>query len=124
METLFLSACVMLMASAVMLPVAILLDRPWTLTPNAGSVGAAVWLGLVPTGLATVLYFLTVTRAGPTFLSLMNYMIPVVAMGTGIALGGEPFEWRILAALVLILGGLAVGQMGSARADAAHPGAL
>ena len=124
MHSLVLSACVMLMASAVMLPVAVLLDRPWTLSPASASIGAAVWLGLVPTGVATVLYFLIVSRAGPTFLSLMNYVIPVVAMLTGIALAGESFEWRILGALALILTGLAISQMGSLRGNAGRRGAL
>ena len=124
MHSLVLSACVMLMASAVMLPVAVLLDRPWTVSPLPASIGAAVWLGLVPTGVATVLYFLIVSRAGPTFLSLMNYVIPVVAMLTGIALAGESFEWRILGALALILTGLAISQMGSMRGIAARSGAL
>jgi drug/metabolite transporter (DMT)-like permease len=124
MHSLVLSACVMLMASAVMLPVAVLLDRPWTVSPLPASIGAAVWLGLVPTGVATVLYFLIVSRAGPTFLSLMNYVIPVVAMLTGIALAGESFEWRILGALALILTGLAISQMSSMRGIAARSGAL
>jgi drug/metabolite transporter (DMT)-like permease len=124
MHSLVLSACVMLMASAVMLPVAVLLDRPWTVSPLPASIGAAVWLGLVPTGVATVLYFLIVSRAGPTFLSLMNYLIPVVAMLTGIALAGESFEWRILGALALILTGLAISQMSSMRGIAARSGAL
>jgi drug/metabolite transporter (DMT)-like permease len=124
MHSLVLSACVMLMASAVMLPVAMLLDRPWTLSPLPASIGAAIWLGLVPTGVATVLYFLIVSRAGPTFLSLMNYMIPVVAMGIGIGFAGESFEWRILGALTLILAGLAISQMGSMRGIAARSGAL
>jgi drug/metabolite transporter (DMT)-like permease len=124
MHALVLSACVMLMATAVMLPVSVLLDRPWTLSPAAASIGAAIWLGLVPTGVATVLYFLIVSRAGPTFLSLMNYVVPVVAMLTGIALAGERFEWRILGALALILVGLATSQMGSWRDNTRRPGAL
>lgn len=104
------AACTMLMASAVMVPASLWIDRPWTLSPTAESLQAAVWLGLVPTGLATVLYFRIVSTAGPTFLSSMNYVIPVVAMLTGVVLGGEEFAWRIVGALVLILGGLVVAN--------------
>ena len=42
----------------------------------------------------------------PPHCSLMNYMIPVVAMLVGIAVVGERFEWRSLVALALILLGL------------------
>jgi drug/metabolite transporter (DMT)-like permease len=100
------AACTMLMATAVMVPAALIFDRPWELTPSAESLWAAVWLGLVPTGLATVLYFHVVSTAGPTFLSLMNYVIPVVAVLAGIALAQETFAWRIVFALALILLGL------------------
>lgn len=106
------SACVMLMATAVVLPFSLWLDPPWRLEPSALSLGSAIWLGLVPTGLATVLYFQIVSRAGATFLSLMNYLIPGVAIAVGITIAGEPFEWRTLGALALILAGLFISQTG------------
>jgi len=107
------SAGVMLMASGVMVPAALVFDAPWTLAPSALSLASAVWLGLVATGVATVLYFQIVSTAGPTFLSLMNYVIPAVAFAVGIALLGEPFEWRAVLALALILSGLYTSQTGT-----------
>ncbi len=110
------AACVMLMATAVMLPVSFWVDRPWQLTPSRLSLVSVVWLGLVPTGVATVLYFRIVSSAGPTFLSLMNYLIPGVALATGVAVGGESFEWRVLGALALILAGLFTSQTEATQA--------
>ena len=110
------AACVMLMATAVMLPVSFWVDRPWHLTPSRLSLVSVVWLGLVPTGVATVLYFRIVSSAGPTFLSLMNYLIPGVALATGVAVGGESFEWRVLGALALILAGLFTSQTEATQA--------
>ena len=104
------AACTMVMASCVMLPVSAIFDHPWLLEPSRLSVVSAVWLGLVPTAFATVIYFRIVSSAGPTFLALMNYVIPAVALITGIAVLDEPFEWRILGALVLILCGLYTSQ--------------
>ncbi len=104
------AACTMIMATGIMLPACLWLDAPWQLAPSSTSLLSAVWLGLVPTGVATVLYFRIVSSAGPTFLSLMNYLIPVVALGTGIALLGEPFQWSAAAALGLILAGLLTSQ--------------
>ncbi|MEE2674386.1 MAG: EamA family transporter [Myxococcota bacterium] len=110
------AACVMLMASLVILPVSLWVDRPWQLAPSPLSLVSVVWLGLVPTGAATVLYFRIVSSAGSTFLSLMNYLIPGVALATGIVLGGESFEWHILAALALILAGLFTSQTVATKA--------
>lgn len=117
MHALVQAAGTMLMSSAVMLPIALVFDRPWEwpVLPSGTSWAAGLWLGLVPTGLATFLYFRIVSSAGPTFLALMNYGIPVVAMGAGIALAGEPFEPRALLALTLILGGLIVSQRAPQR---------
>ncbi len=110
------AACTMIMASTVMIPVSLFLDAPWHLTPSTSSLLSALWLGLVPTGAATVLYFRIVSTAGPTFLSLMNYVIPVVALCTGAAILGEPVGWPLLAALGLILGGLFLSQTSAAPA--------
>jgi drug/metabolite transporter (DMT)-like permease len=105
------AACTMIMASAIMIPVSLASDDPWTLSPSTTSVVSAVWLGVVPTGLATVLYFRIVSTAGPTFLALMNYMIPGVALCTGIVVLGEPFRGSFFAAMTLILAGLFFSQM-------------
>jgi drug/metabolite transporter (DMT)-like permease len=113
------AACTMIMASCVMLPLSAVFDRPWQLAPSQLSVVSVLWLGLVPTGAATVLYFRIVSSAGPTFLSLMNYVIPAVALLTGVIVLSEPFEWRIVGALALILMGLFVSQGGGT--DTADP---
>jgi drug/metabolite transporter (DMT)-like permease len=112
MHPIVTAACVMLMASAVMLPLSCGVDRPWQLAPSGLSLASVVWLGLVPTGAATVLYFQVVASAGPTFLSLMNYLIPAVALATGVAIAGESFHWSVLGALALILAGLFTSQTG------------
>ncbi len=79
----------------------------------------AVWaialLGVVSTALAPVLYFRVIRLAGPTFLSLINYLIPVWAVFVGMMFLGETPAWTALAALALILGGIAVSQSRSAR---------
>ena len=75
-------------------------------------------LGALSTGLATVVYFTLVARAGPTFLSLINYLIPVWAVALGALALGERLPARAFAALALILAGvvLARWQFGPRRA--------
>ncbi len=80
---------------------------------------AVGWLGVISTAAATVVYFRVVSRAGPTFVSLINYLIPLVALGIGIAFLGEAPHARAWLALLLILGGIAISQTGQGRLDPA-----
>ena len=83
------------------------------LTPRIGF--ALVWLGMVSTALATILYFRIIASAGPTFLSLINYLIPPIAvLGGALVLGEEP-EPTALLALVVTLIGIAISQWSSAQ---------
>jgi drug/metabolite transporter (DMT)-like permease len=104
------STAVMLVATVMTLPLAMVLDRPWTLAPGAGSVAAIVWLGIGPTALATILYFKLIATAGPTFMSLVNYLTPVVALLAGVGLLGEQPGPSAFAGLALILLGIAVSR--------------
>ena len=48
-----------------------------------------ILLGALPTGFAALLYFIIINTAGATFLSNINYLIPVVAFFLGALLLGE-----------------------------------
>ncbi len=67
---------------------------------------ALLWLGIGPTGIATIILFEVIDRAGPTFLSTINYLIPVVAFFTGVIVLSEPLDWSSFAALGVILSGI------------------
>ena len=71
---------------------------------------ALLALGALSTGLATVVYFSLVARAGPTFLSLINYLIPVWAVLLGALALGERLPARAFAALALILVGVVIAR--------------
>jgi drug/metabolite transporter (DMT)-like permease len=77
---------------------------------GAGPAVAMLALGALSTGLATVVYFSLVARAGPTFLSLINYLIPVWAVVLGALALGERLPVRAFAALGLILAGVVLAR--------------
>ena len=60
------------------------------------------------TGIAMMVYFAIIGRAGPTFLANINYVIPVLAYFAGALLLGEMIEFSGIAALALIISGVAV----------------
>lgn len=109
------AAGVTLVASGIMLPSASVLDTPWHLTPSWASIVAVIILGVTSTGVATVVYFKLIESAGPTFLSLINYFIPLWAVAVGALFLGERPGWDALIGLILILGGVALSQLSAWR---------
>ena len=104
-------ACgVLIMASLVILPFWLLL-APENNSISQDSMLAVIWLGIGPTGIATILLFSIIDRAGPTFLSTINYLIPVVAFFCGAWLLSEPASWQHYVALTAILGGIAITRI-------------
>jgi drug/metabolite transporter (DMT)-like permease len=72
---------------------------------------AVAGLGVLPTALATLLMYRLMERIGPSFVAYSNYLVPVYAVLLGAAVLGETLEWNVLAALLLILAGIAVSRM-------------
>jgi drug/metabolite transporter (DMT)-like permease len=113
LDPLVSATTVMWITTAIMVPLALWVERPWNLAWSAESIASVVWLGLFATALATIVYFRIIQRAGPTFLSLINYMIPVVALAAGAIVLDEKLVGTVLIGMALILTGLAISQLGS-----------
>ncbi len=64
------------------------------------------FLGLFGTGVASIWYFYLVAQTGARFTSLLNYLVPVWAVGLGRVALGESIPLAAWVALALILGGL------------------
>lgn len=94
--------------SLIIVPIWLFRDLPWQQTYSQQAILSLIWLGIGPTGIATLLYFAVIGNAGPTFLSNINYIIPVVAYFTGALVLHEVIEWQSLAALGLIISGIAI----------------
>ncbi len=95
-------------STVVMLPVVLLVDRPWTLAlPSPATLGAIVTLAVVSTAFAYVLFFRVLAVAGATNLMLVTFLIPVSALFLGLFVLGERLEPRHFAGMALIALGLA-----------------
>ena len=70
-------------------------------------------LGALPTGYAALIYFTIINNAGATFLSNINYLIPVVAFFLGAIVLGEPILWYNILALLLIISGIFISRFKS-----------
>ena len=75
------------------------------------------FLAVFPTAVATILLTILVRRAGPPFLSLVNYQVPVWAVIIGAVILNETLPGHFLMALVVILSGLFISQLGWRRVN-------
>jgi drug/metabolite transporter (DMT)-like permease len=95
-------------STLVMLPLALLVDRPWTLpVPGPETWAALLGIGLLSTALAYVLYFRILAAAGATNLLLVTFLIPVSAILLGALVLGERLQPKHFAGMALIGVGLA-----------------
>jgi len=95
-------------STMIMVPVALLVDRPWVLpVPHADTWMALIGIGLLSTALGYVLYFRILATAGATNLLLVTFLIPVSAVLLGATVLGERLEPRQFVGMALIGLGLA-----------------
>ncbi len=95
-------------STLLLLPVALVVDRPWTLAaPSLTAWGAVLGIAALSTALAYVLYFRILATAGATNLLLVTFLIPVSAILLGAGVLGERLEAFQLIGMALIAAGLA-----------------
>ena len=69
-----------------------------------------VILGVFPTAAATFLRIIIIRTAGPIFMTLTNFQVPLWSVFFSILILNEPFEISMLIALAVIMSGLAINQ--------------
>lgn len=91
-----------------MMPVVLLLDRPWKLsTPSITTIAAVISLAVLCTALAYVIYFRLLATAGASNLLLVTFLIPVTALILGTGILGEILTLGQAVGMLLIATGLA-----------------
>ncbi len=112
------AAGTMIVGAIIMVPIGIY-DLPAQIV-NASGKGlvAAIALGVLASAVAPVVFLKLISAAGPSFVAFINYLIPLWAVAAGILLLGEQPRWTALAALALILSGLALSEFSGQRAAA------
>ncbi len=94
-------------SSVLLLPLWLMVDRPWQLPlPNAEVWMAVVGIAALSTALAYLIYFRLLASAGASNLSLVTFLIPVSAALLGVVFLGERLEGQHVAGFALIAAGL------------------
>jgi drug/metabolite transporter (DMT)-like permease len=88
------------------LPLALILEQPWTLRPSLITWGALLGLALLSTAVASLIFFRILAVAGVTNVMLVNFLVPMSALLLGGLVLGERLDWTAFAGMALIFIGL------------------
>lgn len=95
-------------ATIILLPLSVLVDRPWGLPmPSAGAWAALLAIALLSTALAYLLFFRILAVAGATNLVLVTFLLPGSALALGALFLDEVVTLRAVMGMALIGLGLA-----------------
>lgn len=103
------AAAATMLAAIIIVPAAIMLEGVPNEFPTKPLI-AIIFLGVVPTAVANLLLVSVIRSAGPSFLSLVNYQVPIWSVIFGALFLSEVLPARTFVALGLIMLGLAVNQ--------------
>jgi drug/metabolite transporter (DMT)-like permease len=94
----------MICGAVILIPVSLLVDRPWTLTPSRESLLALLGLSVFSTALAFVIYFRLVQTLGSVGTTAQAYLRVPIGVAIGVLLLGEtlsPTAWAGLACVIV-----------------------
>jgi len=99
----------MTMATFLLLPFALIIDRPWELAnPSLPAWGAVIGLAVLSTSFAYLIFFRILARAGAVNILLVNFLVPVSAILLGVGILGEVLTTEQVVGMACIALGLAL----------------
>ncbi|SFE26858.1 Permease of the drug/metabolite transporter (DMT) superfamily [Sulfitobacter brevis] len=113
-DSIGLAAVLSLIGAAISIPLALVVEGLPPL-PSNDILLVLLFLGIVPTALANLLRVLVVRSAGPVFMSLVNYQVPVWSVLLGSVFLAEQLPPSLLVAMTLILIGVGTSQFGALK---------
>ena len=109
-----LATVLLIIATTMTVPLA-LLTEGLPQMPDRQTWAVLAFLGLIPTAAANLLRVLVIRSAGPVFMSLVNYQVPLWSVLLGALILSEPLPPSLTGAMALILLGVAISQWGALR---------
>ena len=94
----------LLCGTAILVPLSLVMDRPWTLAPSMTSLSALLALAVFSTALAFVIYFRLVQTLGSVGTTAQAYLRVPIGVALGVAFLGEkltPTAWIGLGCVVI-----------------------
>jgi drug/metabolite transporter (DMT)-like permease len=101
----------MICGAAILIPVSLVVDRPWTLVPSMGSMLALLALAVFSTALAFMIYFRLVQTLGSVGTTAQAYLRVPIGVAIGVLFLGETLTstaWLGLACVIVGVAAMAI----------------
>ena len=95
-------------ATALMWIVAPTLERPFTFPHVPLTWIAVLWLGILGSGLALILWYYLLHEIGPTRTGMVTYIFPLGGVILGVVFLNEHLSWQLAAGALLIISGILI----------------
>ncbi|WP_276118667.1 DMT family transporter [Pararhizobium qamdonense] len=91
----------------ILIPLSLIIDRPWTLAPSTASILALLGLSVFSTALAFVIYFRLVHTLGSVGTTAQAYLRVPIGVAIGVVFLGETISSTALIGLACVITGVA-----------------
>lgn len=101
--------------AVILIPVSLVVDRPWTLAPSAHSLLALLGLAVFSTALAFVIYFRLINTLGTVGTTSQAYLRVPIGVGIGVLFLGEGLTSTAWIGLICVIAGVAAMTLPARR---------
>jgi drug/metabolite transporter (DMT)-like permease len=97
----------LLFGGSLLLPVALIVDHPWTLHPTPQALVAVFTMGIFSSALGLMLFYMCLSRLGTLTTNAQGYLRIPIGVGLSVLLLGESVPSNLALGLVLVMAGVA-----------------
>jgi drug/metabolite transporter (DMT)-like permease len=108
----------LLSGAAVLIPVSLVVDRPWTLAPSMSSMLALIGLAVFSTAFAFVIYFRLIQTLGSVGTTAQSYLRVPIGVALGVLFLGESLTETVWIGLACVFIGVAAMTIPARKAVA------
>ena len=102
--------------AAILIPLSLVIDRPWTITPSTSSLLALLGLSVFSTAFAFVIYFRLIQTIGPVGTTAQAYLRVPIGVALGVVFLGESLTSTAWIGLACVVAGVAAMTIPSRKA--------
>jgi len=107
------TASILIWGSILLLPISLVLEQPWNLTPRLDSTLSLIYLGVFSTGIAWLLRFHILVHNGLVFQAQVAYLIPIFGVILGFLILNEEITPKVIISLIAVIIGIYIVKKGN-----------
>jgi drug/metabolite transporter (DMT)-like permease len=100
------TASILIWGTIVLLPIALIVEQPWNLSPRLDSTISLIYLGVFSTGVAWLLRFYILKNNGLVFQAQVAYLIPIFGIILGYIFLNEQITSKVIGSVLAIIIGI------------------